>query len=656
MSDFDPYYKWLGIPPQEQPPNHYQLLGIQMLEQSTDVIEAAANRQMAYLQELSSGNDHIDEAQGLLGEVARARVCLLTAESKARYDAELVSTLDSLPEAEETAPENVAVPKFDSADRGAAAPRRPAARRSGGKKRGSTARRSGRRSPPTKNASRGAAREEEEVATPSGASSLQIKIIAAAAPAVVILVIGIVWMVAGGDSSSKQGEKNNKENKTGSGASLDQGNEKDPLAATATKQIGNQTEDTRANSPAKQVNNQPASQVTKKEAPPTPPAVATPPSPPETLSTEEKARLQLTKTYKLEEEDFSHTWHLVNEQTRNLEALETSGSSGTTGGAEFEAELKQRVDAKKKEIIDRWLYVKSQPEGVSVALDQEYNDLQREIHNPWSPPKAIMVKDNIPKITSVRAEVEQEFASRKPTKTNPAVLRLIKDIRTRYAELTQKAEVIGLLEKAGGTLAEAPEVPKAARDTPEQPASLPADNADVQDDIASAKETASAEEGGETDAEETPQEPAASFAVLKDQLTALEKETKLSLGAFNKGAKEYIKQKKDLVKRIKAGEALYARRAKIQDGIQYPEKKTEFGQETDAKVTKPLNELKKQLQNLNKPDAAAMEGNLSRAEKLLKQIEGTPQYQEKPGSIDSLAEKIAKYRKGLNVQQAKMAK
>ena len=26
--DFDPYYRWLGIPPEEQPPNHYALLGI----------------------------------------------------------------------------------------------------------------------------------------------------------------------------------------------------------------------------------------------------------------------------------------------------------------------------------------------------------------------------------------------------------------------------------------------------------------------------------------------------------------------------------------------------------------------------------------------------------------------------------------------------
>ena len=29
---FDPYYRWLGIPPGEQPPDHYRLLGIERFE------------------------------------------------------------------------------------------------------------------------------------------------------------------------------------------------------------------------------------------------------------------------------------------------------------------------------------------------------------------------------------------------------------------------------------------------------------------------------------------------------------------------------------------------------------------------------------------------------------------------------------------------
>ena len=44
---FDPYYTWLGIPPEEQPPDHYRLLGVKPLEENLDAIEHAADRQMA---------------------------------------------------------------------------------------------------------------------------------------------------------------------------------------------------------------------------------------------------------------------------------------------------------------------------------------------------------------------------------------------------------------------------------------------------------------------------------------------------------------------------------------------------------------------------------------------------------------------------------
>ena len=37
MNDsFDPYYKWLAIPPDEQPPSHYRLLGLRPLEGDPD--------------------------------------------------------------------------------------------------------------------------------------------------------------------------------------------------------------------------------------------------------------------------------------------------------------------------------------------------------------------------------------------------------------------------------------------------------------------------------------------------------------------------------------------------------------------------------------------------------------------------------------------
>lgn len=42
--DFDPYRKWLGIVPKDQPPNHYRLLGIELFESDPDVIEGAADQ------------------------------------------------------------------------------------------------------------------------------------------------------------------------------------------------------------------------------------------------------------------------------------------------------------------------------------------------------------------------------------------------------------------------------------------------------------------------------------------------------------------------------------------------------------------------------------------------------------------------------------
>jgi hypothetical protein len=87
-NDFDPYYKWLGIPPRDQPPNHYRLLGIELFESDREVIDAAANRVMGYLKDLAVGDD-AQYSQKLLNEVARARLCLLNRQKKFEHDAEL---------------------------------------------------------------------------------------------------------------------------------------------------------------------------------------------------------------------------------------------------------------------------------------------------------------------------------------------------------------------------------------------------------------------------------------------------------------------------------------------------------------------------------------------------------------------------------------
>ena len=52
---FNGYHVWLGIPPQEQPPNHYRLLGIAVFESDMDVIDHAADRQMAHVRTFQSG-------------------------------------------------------------------------------------------------------------------------------------------------------------------------------------------------------------------------------------------------------------------------------------------------------------------------------------------------------------------------------------------------------------------------------------------------------------------------------------------------------------------------------------------------------------------------------------------------------------------------
>ncbi len=102
---FDPYHVWLGIPPQEQPPNHYRLLGIALYESSADVIATAADRQMGHLRTFQSGK-HSVLSQRLLNEVAAAKVCLLSPVKKAAYDEQLREHLQPSPP-EESAPSPV---------------------------------------------------------------------------------------------------------------------------------------------------------------------------------------------------------------------------------------------------------------------------------------------------------------------------------------------------------------------------------------------------------------------------------------------------------------------------------------------------------------------------------------------------------------------
>lgn len=93
---FDPYYKWLGIPPDEQPPTHYRLLGLRKYEADPDVIEHAADRLMSHMRTLQVGQRAAD-SQKILNEVAAARITLLDANKKHHYDAVLRQAETPLP-------------------------------------------------------------------------------------------------------------------------------------------------------------------------------------------------------------------------------------------------------------------------------------------------------------------------------------------------------------------------------------------------------------------------------------------------------------------------------------------------------------------------------------------------------------------------------
>lgn len=94
MSDeFDPYYKWFGIPSAEQPATHYRLLGIQRFESDREVIRNAADLRNHYLKTFANG-EHPSLSQKLLTEVSAARVCLLNADRKRGYDEELCEAFD----------------------------------------------------------------------------------------------------------------------------------------------------------------------------------------------------------------------------------------------------------------------------------------------------------------------------------------------------------------------------------------------------------------------------------------------------------------------------------------------------------------------------------------------------------------------------------
>lgn len=88
MDDYDAYHLWLGIPPEEQPPSHYRLLGVPLFEQNVEVIRNAADRQRAHVKRLGI-NQYEKRGQDLLNEIEAAKICLLRPEKRLAYDEQL---------------------------------------------------------------------------------------------------------------------------------------------------------------------------------------------------------------------------------------------------------------------------------------------------------------------------------------------------------------------------------------------------------------------------------------------------------------------------------------------------------------------------------------------------------------------------------------
>lgn len=120
MAAFDPYHKWLGIPPNEQPVNHYRLLGVTLFECDPDVIDAATEQRVLYLRHCATGQ-HIAESQKLLNEVAAARLCLLNADKRGQYDERLRESLAQ--ESSAVAESHAALPAGRNAQGGVTEPR-----------------------------------------------------------------------------------------------------------------------------------------------------------------------------------------------------------------------------------------------------------------------------------------------------------------------------------------------------------------------------------------------------------------------------------------------------------------------------------------------------------------------------------------------------
>jgi hypothetical protein len=93
---FDPYHRWLAIPPDQRPPTYYQLLGVSPDEADPEVIQEAALRQTSHVRLYQTG-PHAGPCAALLNEIGQARAVLLNPEKRKQYDARLARPAEQAP-------------------------------------------------------------------------------------------------------------------------------------------------------------------------------------------------------------------------------------------------------------------------------------------------------------------------------------------------------------------------------------------------------------------------------------------------------------------------------------------------------------------------------------------------------------------------------
>ena len=82
---FDAYAEWLGIPPHEQPADHYRLLGLPRFEADAVKVAAAADERMTRVRSFQLG-PNAALSQKILNELSAARATLLSPQRRVSYD------------------------------------------------------------------------------------------------------------------------------------------------------------------------------------------------------------------------------------------------------------------------------------------------------------------------------------------------------------------------------------------------------------------------------------------------------------------------------------------------------------------------------------------------------------------------------------------